>query len=186
VNDVLSDFHPTRTPRLTRRSCPPCHGFTGPPRRATPQSAHETLPLAWADPVRSPWRRCLLPVSATDQLSTSTRRIPRFSSSRLAPFRPSAFSAASSEPAPACGGRDSAVCDGAGRPRERFSRPRVAARLESHRQLRFMATCPRWGGSACPSSGPRRLFWPCVGRDDLCADNPLSYPPVARKHRAFT
>jgi hypothetical protein len=69
VNDVLSDFHPTRTPRLTRRSRPPCHGFTGPPRRATPQSARKAVPLAWADPARSPWRRCLSPISATDQLS---------------------------------------------------------------------------------------------------------------------
>lgn len=32
VNDVSSDFHPTRTPRLTRRSRPPCHGLPG--RRA--------------------------------------------------------------------------------------------------------------------------------------------------------
>jgi hypothetical protein len=55
--------------RLTRRSCPPRHGFIGPPRRATPRSARRAFPLAWADPARSPWRRCLSPISATDQLS---------------------------------------------------------------------------------------------------------------------
>lgn len=45
---------------------------------------------------------------------TSTRWTPPFSSLGLAPFRPSALGAIPSEPAPACGGRDSAVGDGAG------------------------------------------------------------------------
>jgi len=40
-----------------------------------------------------------------------------------------------------------------------------------------MATYPRWGDPAFPDASPRRLFWPCVGRDDLHADNPLSHPP---------
>lgn len=86
LNDVLSNVRPTWTPRLTRRSCSPCHGFAEPPRRATPRSARKAIPLAWADPARSPKRRCLLPVCATDQLSRAPAGSLDSRASGLRPF----------------------------------------------------------------------------------------------------
>jgi hypothetical protein len=168
------------TPRVTRRSCSPRHGFAEPPHRATPQSARRARPLAWPNPARSPRRRCLLSVSAADQLSRAPAGSLDSRARGLAPFRPNALGAtrrsphrrAGDETEPSATAPDSRVNGVSGLEQWR--------EWESHHRLHLMITFPRRGGPAFPGASLRRLFWPCVGRDDLRADNPLSHPPADR------
>jgi hypothetical protein len=66
---IFSTVPPGWDTPFTRRSRPPSHGFTGPPHRATPRSSARARHREVKRPTGSPRRRCLSPISATDQLS---------------------------------------------------------------------------------------------------------------------
>jgi hypothetical protein len=132
---------------VARRSRPPCHGFVGPPPRATPRSA-ALAPHVSEAPDSSPRRRCLSPISAANQLSRAPAGSLHSRALGLAPFRPITRGTKPPEPAPACGGRAWLVRDGAGLPREGRLRPRVTAGVEEPRhQLRSWSPSPSgWPG----------------------------------------
>lgn len=88
---------------FARCSRPPCHGFAGPPPRATPWSAGRT-PHRSEAPDQLSLEKMPLANLCSRSIITSTRWIPPFPSFRLTPVLPNAFSSAPSEPTPSCGG----------------------------------------------------------------------------------